>query len=286
MTEEVEFRGATITHLIGTPAVAIAKANHMMAAEQVKLLMKICFSKKEDDVYEPVMIRMSIRRATIETGDDDDSGAIRHLTTHFEVPLITLLPLNSLAIESMDFKFDMDVHTHHEVDEKHDPGLLSADAPPPQVYELAGSICHELGDETGSTGVGRSRAAPMSISVSTLKHPLPLGVTTIVQAYSKAIQPVDDSSKDTAEPKTTDDVSEDTALTKDTVSTKMDEPVDINTATADELEPLIGIGPVLAQRIIEHREAKGPFANIEAIVDVSGIGKAIFEQIKDSICVK
>lgn len=51
-------------------------------------------------------------------------------------------------------------------------------------------------------------------------------------------------------------------------------PVDVNRATAVELETLPGIGPVLAQRIVEERERGGPFARIEELTRVSGIGDA------------
>ncbi len=59
--------------------------------------------------------------------------------------------------------------------------------------------------------------------------------------------------------------------------------VNINTASANALETLPGIGEVTAQNIIDHREANGPFETIEDIQDVSGIGPATFDQIKDLI---
>jgi competence protein ComEA len=62
-------------------------------------------------------------------------------------------------------------------------------------------------------------------------------------------------------------------------------PVNINTAGQDELESLPGIGPVMAQAIIDHRTANGPFASIEAIQDVVGIGPGIFAKIKELITV-
>lgn len=61
--------------------------------------------------------------------------------------------------------------------------------------------------------------------------------------------------------------------------------VNINTATATELETLPRIGPTTAQRILEYREANGPFATIEDIQDVPGIGPATFEGFKDLITV-
>lgn len=62
-------------------------------------------------------------------------------------------------------------------------------------------------------------------------------------------------------------------------------PININTATAAQLETLPEIGPAIAQRIIDYREANGAFASIEAIQNVSGIGPATFEAIKELITV-
>lgn len=59
--------------------------------------------------------------------------------------------------------------------------------------------------------------------------------------------------------------------------------VNINTAGAEELEKLPGIGPSLALRIIQYREANGPFATPEDIKNVSGIGEKKYDQLKDFI---
>jgi competence protein ComEA len=59
--------------------------------------------------------------------------------------------------------------------------------------------------------------------------------------------------------------------------------ININTASATELQQLPGIGPVLASRIIEYREAHGPFRKPEDIKRVSGIGDATFERMADLI---
>lgn len=61
--------------------------------------------------------------------------------------------------------------------------------------------------------------------------------------------------------------------------------VNINTATAEELDTLPGIGPTTAQKIIDYRTTNGPFATIEDIMNVSGIGISTFEDMKDLITV-
>ncbi len=61
--------------------------------------------------------------------------------------------------------------------------------------------------------------------------------------------------------------------------------ININRATAEELAALPNIGPVRAQRIVEHREKNGPFADITEIMDVSGIGEGIFKAIEDLITI-
>jgi competence protein ComEA len=63
-------------------------------------------------------------------------------------------------------------------------------------------------------------------------------------------------------------------------------PININTATQAELETLPGIGPTLAAEIVAYREASGPFAQIEDIQNVPGIGPGRFEQISGLITVE
>ncbi len=61
--------------------------------------------------------------------------------------------------------------------------------------------------------------------------------------------------------------------------------LNINSATAEELETLPGIGPVLAEEIVDYREKNGYFESVEEIINVSGIGKAKFKAISEDITV-
>ena len=59
--------------------------------------------------------------------------------------------------------------------------------------------------------------------------------------------------------------------------------ININQASVFQLETLPGIGPALAQRIVDYRAANGPFASLEALDAVSGIGPSILENIAELI---
>ena len=59
----------------------------------------------------------------------------------------------------------------------------------------------------------------------------------------------------------------------------------LNSATAPELEQLPGIGPVLAQNIIEYRDQYGPFQRFEDLLQVEGIGPAKLEGLRDLLVV-
>ena len=61
--------------------------------------------------------------------------------------------------------------------------------------------------------------------------------------------------------------------------------VDLNTATAAELDGLPGFGPVLAHRIVDHRTRNGPFRSVEQLDDVPGIGPAIAAELAELVAV-
>ena len=61
--------------------------------------------------------------------------------------------------------------------------------------------------------------------------------------------------------------------------------INLNTATLEELQTLSGVGASKAEAIIKYREEKGWFSNIDELKEVSGIGEALFEKIKDNITV-
>lgn len=141
----------------------------------------------------------------------------------------------------------------------------------PDVYSLPpGSIVRDLVELAGDF------TAAAAIDAVNLAQPLADGMHVHVPAQEEAPgePPVISGPAPTANSLTGGSVALPGAL------------VNINTASIAELETLPGIGPALAQRIVDHRAQYGPFATVEAILDVSGIGPAKFEQIKDRITVQ
>lgn len=102
-------------------------------------------------------------------------------------------------------------------------------------------------------------------------------------AETLAEQPVSSETTLPSEPNTS---SEPAVSSELTASSEPDTaPIDLNTATLEELCTLPGIGEVLAGRILDYREAAGGFLQPEELMNVSGIGEKTYEKLKDLVTV-
>ncbi len=203
-----QFTGLPMKDLIGGPLQAAAQANAMMAVTQTRFLLDTCFTFKEgtDDepgTYEPIMIEMTLIRGLLVPVDPTASPPaepkIEQVKTTFYLPLLTILPLNSLAVDDVLVKFDMEVKssfsdaTNNTTEKKMAAetsfeaklgyGLFSA--------TITGNASYENNTmESRETHYEKSNSAQYSVSVHAGQLPLPDGVKVIIETFSKAIEPI------------------------------------------------------------------------------------------------
>lgn len=159
-------RETGIDSLICAPLVAVSKANMTMLSGQARFILDTCFTK-EKDTYSPIMVSMSILRSMA-----DGSEAV----LNFRVPLLCLLPLNSLAVEEVRLNFCLDITS---VSSRAAGGTTDI-----QMREavLNGRIVRDVKG-------GNSASAHMKIDINAASIPLPTGTKTLIELYSKAILP-------------------------------------------------------------------------------------------------
>jgi competence protein ComEA len=146
----------------------------------------------------------------------------------------------------------------------------------PAVYKLApGGIVQQAIEQAGGF-VNEADTAVVNLALP-LQDGMQIYVPTLAETAEQT--PVVISSPSVRSGGIELDVAEETAVD---AATNI---VNINNATVADLDTLPGIGPSTAEKIVEYREANGPFASIDEIMSVSGIGPAKFEQIQAFISV-
>jgi hypothetical protein len=201
-----QFTGLPMDDLIGAPLLAAAKANGMMAVTQTKFLLDTCFSYDATTLsYAPVMVKMTLTRSALVPGtasstDPRPEPTVLPVKTVFELPLLTVVPLNSLAVDNVDVTFDMEVKSSYSetsndsteesmaaessFSAKVGYGIFSAQVKGNVSYDSTTKASRESHYE-------KSNSAQYSVKVHAGQLPLPQGVTTIIQAFTNAITPVE-----------------------------------------------------------------------------------------------
>lgn len=202
-----QFSGLPMESLIGGPLNAAAKANSAMALTQTRFMLDTCFNMAKEDKdgktiptqYEPIMIDMILTRSVISE-DKDGKVSVTPASTKFTLPLLTILPINSLAVETVDINFEMEVKSSFSEDdnkakESESKGEGSFETKlgwGPLSVSIKGSASYSSKDsETHNTHYEKSNSAKYTVNVHAGQLPLPKGVNTIIEAFTKAIQPIE-----------------------------------------------------------------------------------------------
>ena len=123
-----------------------------------------------------------------------------------------------------------------------------------------------------------STSAPVQTPTKT---PTPTPTPTKTPAKTLSPTPLPVSSSPTPTPSETPTP----VPTPSSTPEQQSEKININTASLEELDNITGVGLVIGQRIIDYRNANGPFQKIEDIKNVKGIGDITFEKMKDEITI-
>jgi len=193
-----QFSGLPMKDLIGAPLVAAAQANNMMAMTQTKFLLDTCFALSENsgkEIYKPIMINMTITRSVINA----DGTPGESIESEFNLPLLTIIPLNSLAVDDVNVAFEMEVKSsfaNNKSDEKISEGkeqsTLSKKITQSDVTaELSGAIAaSDKSNSTNNSTYKKSNSAKYEISAHAGQISLPVGITTIIETYSQSLAPI------------------------------------------------------------------------------------------------
>lgn len=175
----------------------------MMSQSQMAFIMEYCFREKGDGIYEPKTVELTVTRSVLDTEESGTVG-LRRLVTTISLPILTLIPLNSLGVESVDLTFALEITTQASQEDSVQNTLTSkqgklgsSDEP---AIQLHGKIAptastpqtEQSTDATKKQDASQSEKSStnLDVQIKAGQLPLPLGLTTILDLYTKAIQPV------------------------------------------------------------------------------------------------
>lgn len=108
-----EHRGEmSMESIIGAPLIAASKANSMMQAEQLRFLLDTCFTLGEtgSETLSPVMVKMELYTPSVGRFDiPDGAGPVKVNKLEFQVPLLSIIPINSPTVNNIDVDFSMEI---------------------------------------------------------------------------------------------------------------------------------------------------------------------------------
>lgn len=171
-----------IESIISAPLIAASKANVMMLSGQLSFLLDHCFDKVEN-VYRPKMVKMEM--CSHELNAD---GTTKVDKLYFQVPLLCLLPLNSIAVDNIKVDFDLEITS------------IGSYASNTSLFEKRAVINGKIAPARhsqieGGDSAKYSDTARLNVNINVGQLPLPKGVLSILDIYTKNIVPVSANDK-------------------------------------------------------------------------------------------
>ena len=174
-------QGIAIEELLAAPFVAAASANSAMANKQTTFLMETCFEsveKEGGDTYVPKMVTLTLMRNVLtERTDRNGNPIMKKYQVDFQVPILTLVPLNSLSVTDVKVKFELEIVS--QAGNNANQSKKKSDD-----VQLRGTVGI---DSKNSNQYSRRNAAKLSVEMNAGTIPLPVGLTSILELYSKNI---------------------------------------------------------------------------------------------------
>ncbi|WEK17915.1 MAG: DUF2589 domain-containing protein [Candidatus Pedobacter colombiensis] len=166
--DNLQINPQKLSTLITEPLLAAIAASNKMAKAQTDFILETCFRKNDLGQYEPEMIEMTLSQQVITPGTSENpETTFKNIDTTVKVPLLTIVPVNSMAINELTLNFDVEVLNGGD---RGDKGL-------PELY----------GKVSGQKVAGKPI---LSFSIHTSQIPLPKGVNIIIDAFSQSIQAI------------------------------------------------------------------------------------------------
>jgi hypothetical protein len=192
-------RSHNIERIISAPLVAAAHANAIMQREQTKYMMETGFNEKNGR-FEPVMIEMLLIQQVM---DDQVQGnadpVMKTIETTFNLPILTIIPINSLAVDHVNVQFIMEINQEITQNANSSKSTGPNIGPPAKKTQLKGRISYDSNEYVPNTTRRRQNTSSLKVEVNAAPLPLPVGVNIILDLYQKAIRPVELNNKKNTE---------------------------------------------------------------------------------------
>lgn len=189
------FSGLPLKALLGAPLKATADANAMLARSQTQFILSTCFDKSDSgDKLIPKMITFKLERGVI---NPDGSLSKEKVGMDFSIPLLSIIPLNTLAVDELDVSFEMEVksstehnhETHDDLKHASEGKLTNSYKSDRYSCEMHGTLARKS-SRSDDSSESSSAHARYDIKLHAGQSPLPTGLTTILDIFSKNIAPI------------------------------------------------------------------------------------------------